>query len=64
MGGICHLNPKLEIITSVKKYLETSNNKISKSMLEKDIFATDIYTLGYEYDSCSNLDYTHKMVVL
>lgn len=64
LGGICHLNPKLEIITSVKKYLETSNNKISKSMLEKDIFATDIYTLGYDYDSCSNLDYTHKMVIL
>ena len=64
LGGINHLNPKLEIITSVKKYLDTSNNKMSKSMLEKDIFATDIYTLGYDYDSTSGLDYTHNIITL
>lgn len=64
LAGISHTNPKLEIITSVKKYLETSNNKPLKSMLEKDVFATDIYTLGYDYDSCSNLDYTHKLITL
>ena len=64
IGGINHLNPKLEIITSVKKYLDTSNNKMSKSMLEKDIFATDIYTLGYDYDSTSGLDYTHNIITL
>lgn len=64
IAGINHANPKLEIITSVKKYMDTSNNKISKSMLEKDIFATDIYTLGYDYESCCNLDYTHNIVNL
>ncbi len=64
LGGISHSNPKLEIITSVKKYLETSNNKINRNMLEKDIFATNVYTLGYDYDSISNLDYTHPMVIL
>ena len=64
LSGFSHANPKLEIITSVKKYLETSNNRVLKNMLEKDIFATDIYTLGYDYDSCSNLDYTHKIVSL
>lgn len=64
LGGFSHANPKLEIITSVKKYLDTSNNKILKSMLEKDIFATDIYTLGYDYDSVSGLDYTHKLISL
>lgn len=64
LGGISHSNPKLEIITSVKKYLETSNNKINRNILEKDIFATNVYTLGYDYDSISNLDYTHQMVIL
>lgn len=64
LAGFCHANPKLEVITSVKKYLDTSNNKILKSMLEKDILATDIYTLGYEYDSVSGLDYTHPLVTL
>lgn len=64
LSGITHANPKLPIITSVKKYLETSTDKNLKTMLEKDIFATNIYTLGYEYDSWSNLDYTHKIVSL
>lgn len=64
LSGITHANPKLEIVTSVKKFLDTSNNKILKSMLEKDIFATDIYTLGYTYDSFSNLDYTHGIINL
>ena len=35
-----------------------------KEMLEKDIFATNIYTLGYEEYSWANLDYTNKMVIL
>lgn len=64
LSGISHANPKLDIVTSVKKYMETSNNKILKNMLTKDIFATDIYTLGYDYDSSSNLDYTHPIVNL
>lgn len=64
LSGIAHANPKLEIITSVKKYIETTSNKSLKNMLQKDIIATDIYTLGYEYDSYANLDYTHKIVSL
>ena len=64
LSGISHANPRLDIVTSVKKYMENSNNKILKSMLAKDIFATDIYTLGYDYDSTSNLDYTHPIVNL
>ncbi len=64
LTGISNANPKLEIVTSVKKYLDTTKDKLLKSMLEKDIFATDIYTLGYDYDSCSNLDYTSQMITL
>ena len=30
-------------------------------MLDKDIFATNVYTIGYEYDSWNNLDFTHKI---
>lgn len=56
-------NPKLPIVTSVKKFMDSNGNKNLKSMLEIDINATNIYTLGYEYDSWSNLDYTHKLVV-
>ena len=64
ISEIAKANPKLEIITSVKKYMDTSNNKNSKYLLEKDIWATNVYTLGYEYDSWNNLDYTHKLITL
>ncbi|MCI8620409.1 MAG: nucleotidyltransferase family protein [Clostridia bacterium] len=55
-------NKKLPIITSVKGFTTTCRNKKLLMMLEKDIQATNIYTLGYEYDSFSNLDYTTKMI--
>ncbi len=32
-------------------------------MLDKDIFfATNVYTIGYEDDSWSNLDFTQKII--
>ena len=47
------LNPKLNVVTSVKKYIDTVANKNLKEMLETDILATNIYTLGYYSDSYS-----------
>lgn len=64
ISEIAKANPKLEIITSVKRFLDNSNNKNLKLMLNKDIFATDVYTLGFSYDSCSNLDFTKKIITL
>lgn len=64
LSEIARANPKLPVITSVKKFLDNSSNKVLKEMLEKDIFATNIYTLGYEYDSWANLDYTNKLITL
>lgn len=51
------------IITSVKKFMDENNNKILRNMLEKDILATNVYTLGYEYDSKANLDYTKRIII-
>lgn len=62
ISEISKSNPKLEIITSVKKFTDVNINKNLKMMLEKDIWATNVYTLGYEYDSWNNLDYTHKII--
>ena len=62
ISEIARANPKLDIITSVKKYIDISNNKNNKILLEKDIWATNVYTIGYEDDSWSNLDYTHKII--
>lgn len=64
LSDICNINPKIQMITSVKKYKEQNTNKTLAEMLEKDIFATNVYTLGYEYDSYSNLDYTNKLITI
>lgn len=60
---ISRSNPNLNIITSVKKYLDSSPNKNHLNMLNIDINSTNIYTLGYAKDSWSNLDYTHNMII-
>ncbi len=54
---------KYPVVTSVKKFMDSKNNKTLKNMLEKDILATNIYTLGYEYGSKANLDYTKKLII-
>ena len=58
------INPKLNVVTSVKKYIDSIANKNLKEMLEKDILATNIYTLGYYSDSYANLDYTNKIEII
>ena len=55
-------NPKLSIITSVKKFEDINLNKNLKTILDKDIQATNIYTLGFSQDSWANLDYTRKII--
>lgn len=62
ISEIVKANPKLEIITSVKQFIDKNTNKTLQHMLAKDIEATNIYTIGYEEDSWSNLDFTKKIV--
>lgn len=44
--------------------MDTCKNKVLKNMLEKDMFASNIYTLGFENNSKANLDYTNKLITL
>lgn len=60
---ISRSNPNLNIITSVKKYIDSNPNKTLLNMLNTDINATNMYTLGYEKDSWSNLDFTQNMII-
>lgn len=62
VSEISKKNPKLNIITSVKKFVDSNKNKNLKQMLDKDIFATNVYTIGYEYDSLNNLDYKNGII--
>ena len=62
ISEISNRNPKLEIITSIKKFIDKSPNKNQKLLLAKDVWASNVFTLGYEYDSKANLDYTQKLI--
>ena len=64
ISEIAVTNPKLKIVTSVKKFIDETNNRNLLQMIEKDIFATNVYTLGYEYESKANLDYTNPMIII
>ena len=64
ISEIYKANPKITLITSVKNFFDSSNNKTYKHMLNKDVLATNIYTLAYKNDSVANLDYTKKIVTI
>ena len=64
ISEILKANPKLEIVTSVKRYLDSNPNKNYQLMLDKDIWATNVYTLGYVADSWNNLDFTKKIITI
>ena len=64
ISEIYKANPKIALITSVKNFFDSSNNKTYKHMLNKDVLATNIYTLAYKNDFVANLDYTKKIVTI
>ena len=64
ISEMMNINPKLNVVTSVKKYIDTVASKNLKEMIETDILATNVYTLGYYSDSYANLDYTNKIEIL
>ena len=64
LSKITKANPKLDIITSVKKFTDNNHNKFIKEILDIDIKATDIYTLAYGKNSFAGLDYTNKIVTI
>ena len=47
ISEISKMNNNIPVITSVKKFITESKNKNLKRLLQIDINATDIYTLGY-----------------
>ena len=64
LAEITRRSPTASIITSVKKFVDSEPAKPIRDMLDRDIFATNVYTLGYEYDSWANLDYTNKLITV
>ena len=62
LSRISKNNPNLKIITSVKKFMDENINRNLNMMIQKDIFATNVYTLGYQADGLANLDFTKKII--
>ena len=42
--------------------MEINTDSHLRKMMEKDILATNIYTLGYKDEPLANLDFTHNIV--
>lgn len=57
-------SPNLPIIFSVKKFIDSCDDSKLLSLLNKDILATNIYTLGYENKSYAQLDFTLPIVTV
>lgn len=64
LSVISNSKKNTEVITSVKKFMDSTTNKNLKHLLDIDIRATNLYTIGYQKDSWSNLDYTHNMIII
>jgi predicted nucleotidyltransferase len=62
LSNIAFANPKLKLVVSVKKFMEINTDSHLRKMMEKDILATNIYTLGYKDEPLANLDFTHNIV--
>lgn len=63
ISEIAKANPKLNIITSVKKFIDTNKSRNYELMLSKDLWATNAYTIAYYDDSFGNLDFTHNLII-
>lgn len=61
--GKIYNTAKLPIITNLPKFMKIAT-ETQKKMLDKDILATNIYTLGYQVPAYrkSNLDYTMPVI--
>ncbi len=62
VSEISKKNPELKIITSVKKFVDSNENKKLELMLNKDIFTTNVYTIGFKYNSLNNMDFKNKII--
>ena len=55
-------NPNIQIVTSVKKFIDNNSDINLINILNKDIFATNVYTIGFKNNSLSNLDFKNGII--
>ena len=62
ISKIMDKNPNQPLITSVKKFVDNNSNTSLQTMLNKDIFATNVYSLGFINNSFANLDFKNGII--
>lgn len=62
LSEISAKNPDIALITSVKKFVDSNSDKVLLNMFDKDVFATDVYSIAFDNNSFGNLDFTTGMV--
>ena len=62
VSEIATKNPELKLITSVKKFVDSNSNKDLQIIFDKDILATDVYSLAFENNSIANLDFKNGVI--
>lgn len=55
-------NPDINLVTSVKKFVDNNCDEYLNIMIEKDIFATNVYSLAFRNNSFSNLDFKNGII--
>ena len=55
-------HPELKLITSVKKFVDGNSDKDLQILFDKDVFATDVYSLAFENNSLANLDFKNGVI--
>ena len=62
VSEIATKNPELKLITSVKKFVDSNLNKNLQIIFDKDVWATDVYSLAFENNSLANLDFKNSVI--
>lgn len=62
LSKISAKNPDIALITSVKKFVDSNSDKVLLNMFDKDVFATDVYSIAFDNNSFGNLDFTNGVV--
>ena len=62
LSEISAKNPDIALITSVKKFVDSNSDKVLLNMFDKDVFATDVYSIGFEKKSSANLDFKNGII--
>lgn len=62
ISEIATKHPELKIITSVKKFIDTNSDKDLQILFDKDVLATDVYSLAFENNSLANLDFKNGVI--